>query len=170
LSAESRWSIFEGKIAATGHLTHLLKGGSTMKKVLALLAVSVFAASGAFAAESGLPVPVKTAQGIKFYNGGVGVGERSRMPQLYPLKIVLATDSGLYLNDAQVTIRDRSGTEVLSVRADNGPWLVADVPAGSYTIEAVLEGNSKKASVSVASGKKQTAILTWKTTDIDMGL
>ena len=141
-----------------------------MKKVLALLVVSAFVASGAFAAEPGLPVPVKTAQGIKFYNGGVGIGERAQMPQLYPLKIVLATSSGLYLNDAQITIRDKGGKEVLSVRADNGPWLVADVPAGSYTVEAVLEGKAKKASVSVASNKKQTAIFTWPEQDVDMGL
>ena len=141
-----------------------------MKKVLALLVISAFAAGGAYAAESSLPVPVETAQGIKFYNGGVGIGERAKMPQLYPLKIVLATSSGLYLNDARITIRDKGGREVLSVRADNGPWLVADVPAGSYTVEAVLEGKAKKASVSVASGKKQTAIFTWPAKDVDMGL
>jgi hypothetical protein len=141
-----------------------------MKKVLAILVLSTFAASGALAAEHSLPVPVGTAQGIKFYNGGVGIGERAIMPQLYPLKIVLATDSGLYLNDAQVTIRDKSGREVFSVRADNGPWLVADLPAGSYTVEAVLEGTSKKVPVSVVSGQKRVAILTWAAADVDMGL
>lgn len=141
-----------------------------MKKVLAILVISVFAASGAVAAESSLPVPVKTAGGVKFYNGGVGVGERAKMPQLYSLKIVLATSSGLYLNDAQVTISDKGGNQVLSVRADNGPWLVTDVPAGTYTVKAVLEGKTREATVSVAEGSKKTATIMWPERDVDMGL
>lgn len=141
-----------------------------MKKVLAILVISAFAASGAVAAETSLPVPVKTAGGIKFYNGGVGIGERANMPQLYSLKIVLATSSGLYLNDAQVTISDKSGNQVLSVRANNGPWLVADVPAGTYTVKAVLEGKTREATVIVAQGRKQTATIMWPQSEVDMGL
>jgi len=47
---------------------------------------------------------------------------------------------------------------------------VADVPPGSYTVEATLEGRSAKASVAVPSGARRVAVLTWKTSEIDMGL
>ena len=123
----------------------------------------------ASAASSSLPVEIQSSKGISFYNGGVGLGERGMMPQLYPLKIVLATDKGLYLNDAEIVV-SRGGEEVLSVRANNGPWVVADLPPGSYTLRATLEGRTATASVKVSAGAKKVVILSWKTADIDMGL
>lgn len=136
---------------------------------LQLLVIIVFPAVSP--AASGLPVPVLSSQDVKYYNGGVGIGERAAMPQLYPLKIVFATDRGLYLNNAEVAIASTGGEEVFRVRADNGPWLVVDVPAGSYTVKATIEGSTSKAStVTVKAGKKRIVILRWKTSKIDMGL
>lgn len=133
--------------------------------VLSLFPVMVLAAG------PDLPVDVRTSQGIRYYNGGVGMDERADMPQVFPLKIVFATDRGLYLNNADVKFFDSSGKEVLAVRADNGPWLVADLPPGTYRVEATLEGHTVSArSLEVRQGGRTAAILRWKTSDVDMGL
>jgi hypothetical protein len=123
------------------------------------------------AAGSDLPVEKRTAQGISYYNGGVGLDERARLPQEYSLKIVLATEEGLYLNNAEVRVADSGNEEVFRVRADNGPWLIADLVPGTYTIEATLEGSTTTPlRVTVKAGSKAVATLRWKSSEIDMGL
>jgi hypothetical protein len=141
-----------------------------MKKLIAMTSLLLALPAAAAAAGPTLPVEVQSSQGIEFYNGGVGLGERGEMPQLYPLKIVLVTDKGLYLNDAEIVITRTGGGEVLRARADNGPWLIADVPPGSYSLKASLEGRTTAASVRVSAGQKKVVVLSWKTSEIDMGL
>ena len=142
-----------------------------MKKLIATAAAVLLFPTVVLAAGSSLPVDVQTAQGIKYYNGGVGLEERSAMTQIFPLKVVLATEKGLYLNDADVKFVDSSGKEVLRVRADNGPWLVADLPAGTYTVEATLEGTTVSArGVRIKEGSRRITVLMWRTADVDMGL
>jgi hypothetical protein len=148
----------------------LLKGGRTMKKWIILTCSLVALPAAALAAGGNLPVEIQTSQGIQFYNGGAGLDERSEMSQIYPLKVVLATDGGLYLNDAEIVISTTDGKEVFRAQADNGPWLVADVPPGSYSLEASLEGRTTAASVEVSAGQKKVVVLSWKTSEVDMGL
>ena len=139
-------------------------------RLLVLLAAVSLPLLPAFAAEQSLPVAVQTANGIKYYNGGVGVRERAEMPQVYPLKLVFATNRGHYLNNADVAISDAAGKEVFRALADNGPWMIIDLPPGSYAVEATLEGRAKKTQVTVSSGSSEVSILRWKTTEVDMGL
>jgi hypothetical protein len=141
-----------------------------MKKWIALTCALVALPAAALAAGSNLPVEIQTAQGIKFYNGGAGLDERSKMPQIYPLKVVLVTAGGLYLNDAEIVISATGGKEIFRARADNGPWLVADVPPGSYSLKASLEGRTSASSVRVTAGKNAVVTLRWKASEIDMGL
>jgi hypothetical protein len=142
-----------------------------MKKWMAFIPALLLASAAVPASGTDLPVDLQTAQGVQYYNGGVGSGERSQMPQIFPLKIVLATDRGLYLNDAEVRILDASGREVLRVQADNGPWLVADVPPGTYTVKATLEGHTvSTGTLRISKGTRRVAILNWRTADVDMGL
>ena len=73
-----------------------------MKKLIVFGAAVLLFPAAVLAAGTELPVDIRTAQGIKYYNGGVGLDERAQMKQIFPLKVVLATDRGLYLNDAVV--------------------------------------------------------------------
>ena len=141
-----------------------------MRKLIALTSLLLALPAAAAAAGPALPVEIQSSQGIEFYNGGVGLGERGKMPQLYPLKIVLVTDKGLYLNDAEIVITGKGGSEVLRARADNGPWFIADVPPGSYSLKASLEGQTAAASVRLSAGQKKVVVLSWKTSQVDMGL
>ena len=92
------------------------------------------------------------------------------MPQIYPLKVVLVTAGGLYLNDAEIVISATGGKEIFRARADNGPWLVADVPPGSYSLKGSLEGRTSASSVRVTAGKNAVVTLRWKASEVDMGL
>ncbi len=143
-----------------------------MRKLCCLVLIALCSPTlAALAAGPALPVSVRTSQGIKYYNGGAGLDERSRMPQLFPLKLVFATDRGHYLSDVEVKITAAGGQEVFRVRADNGPWLVADLPPDTYTIEATQAGSIKRVTpVTLGAESRSVIMLHWKTTEVDMGL
>jgi hypothetical protein len=135
-----------------------------------VIAVVIGVPAWVLAAGFDLPVPIQKYENVSYYSGGVGVEERSQLPQLYPLKVVFKTDRGHMLSDADVTMSAR-GKTVFRGRADNGPWLFVDLPPGAYDIEAVLNGKTRSAKgVRLEAGKKRTVVLTWKTTEVNMGL
>jgi hypothetical protein len=84
-----------------------------------------------------LAQPPQTSGGIPYLSGGVGVEERDQIREKandYNLWIWLArTGSGYFLADVKVNIEDARGRPVLDT-VTNGPWLLARVPPGRYTI------------------------------------
>ncbi len=141
-------------------------------RIAALLFAAVAAApiGQAVAADADLPVPVQQYEGISYYSAGVSIEERQSLPQRYPLKIVFATDGGHLLCGADVTISS-GGSTVFQGAAANGPWLIVDLPPGTYDIAAVQDGKKRQAlGVSLAPGKRRTVLLRWRTTEVDMGL
>lgn len=143
-----------------------------MKKRLGIvLAAMIFVIPGwAKAADVDLPVPIQEYNNIRYYSMGVSVDERRTLPQLYPLKLIFATNQGHMLCDADVTV-NAGGKTVFRGRAENGPWLIIDLPPGVYDIEASLEGKARTAKgVAITAGKKRTITLRWKTTEVGMGL
>ena len=141
------------------------------KRISALLAVLfVGVPAGVCAADAELPVPVQKYESVRYYSAGVGIEERRQLPQLYPLRVIFATDKGNLLCDAEVTITAK-GTTVFRGRAQNGPWLVVDLAPGTYDIQAVQDGKTKVAEgVRLTAGKQLTVTMRWKTADVDMGL
>lgn len=84
-----------------------------------------------------------SATGVRYVSGGVGQEEALTLREnraAYTLWLVTATARGsAWLSDVQVRIRQRdTGAVVLEHRLD-GPWLMADLPAGQYRIEAIWE-------------------------------
>lgn len=142
-----------------------------MKKCLGvLLAVVVGLPVSALGTTPDLPVPVQQYETVHFYSGGVGLEERRSLPQLYPLKVVFATEKGHLLCDTEVTI-SAAGKTVFRGRAQNGPWLIVDLPPGTYDVVAVQEGQTRTAkNVRLTAGKQRTVLLKWKLSEIDMGL
>lgn len=142
-----------------------------MKKGLgAVFATLLVGAPAAFAADAELPVPVQQYESIRYYSAGVGIEERRQLPQLFPLKVVFATEKGHLLCDADVTI-SAGGTTVFRGRASNGPWLIVDLQPGTYDVTAVQDGRSRTAKgVRLAAGKQRTVVMKWKMADVDMGL
>jgi hypothetical protein len=141
-----------------------------MKKSLGAVLAVLVAGAPAFAADAEFPVPVQQYESIRYYSAGVGVDERRTLPQRFPLKLVFRTDAGHLLCDADVTIA-AGGKTVFHGRAQHGPWLIVDLPPGSYDVTAVQDGATRAAKgVKIAKGKQRTVVLTWKLSEVDMGL
>ncbi|SDZ76704.1 hypothetical protein [Microbulbifer marinus] len=101
---------------------------------------------------------------LRFVSGGVGIDERRALEEVAPgfdLKVVLSTESGHLLGGGQIKVRDSRGNLVLNTISD-GPVFLLDVPAGSYTIEAVV-GDRVQGTRFEANGgaEPQPAYLTW---------
>jgi hypothetical protein len=109
-------------------------------------------------------------EGVRYINGGFGIDERDVMPDGYPLKVIFATAKGHYLSDVDVSIFESGGKKAFGVTADNGPWLLVDLPSGSYRLEAVHNGHKKEASFKVASQGTRTVLISWPVSQVDMGL
>jgi hypothetical protein len=105
---------------------------------------------------------VKTDNGVRYVQGGVGEEEREAISALrkdFNLELVFAAKGGgNYLADVDVTIRDAKGAEVLRARAD-APIMLVQLPAGRYSLEAVYDGKTQKRALSVpARGRQQAGV------------
>ena len=96
-------------------------------------------------------------------SGGVSVNARDNMRAQTPphnLKMVFALNTGNYVSDVQVKVTDKSGKVVLE-DISNGPWLFANLPAGTYTATATYNGTPMTQKVTVARGGARTAQFRW---------
>lgn len=106
---------------------------------------------------------VQEQHGVAFVSGGFGADERDQlrtMQDQFDFKLVFATDAGNYLGYVNVRIMDQQGDTLLETRS-NGPILMADLPAGNYTVIAENKNIGKERTVSVG-GKSMTEVtFTW---------
>ena len=107
------------------------------------------------------PTMMKTANGIQYVNGGVGIEERASLHSDFPLKLIFA-EGKPYISDVNVTIMNSSGKAVFETLANNGPWLFVNLPPGSYRVEATFKGVTRDTSVRIPSRSARTNItLDW---------
>jgi len=102
-----------------------------------------------------------TELGQPFVTGGVGADEidtLNREKAQYALAILTAAKgSGAFLADVHIRITDAKSKQVLDSVMD-GPWLLVDLPAGRYLVEAVLNSRVQKSVVTLGAGDhRQTA-------------
>ena len=105
-------------------------------------------------------VETSTQGSAPYVTGGFGKDERMAMTRALPdynLKIEFAQGGRAYVAGATVRIQ---GQDVLINTAVDGPWLLARLPAGSYSITASLNGVEKSASVDVRGGVSR-AVFRW---------
>jgi hypothetical protein len=129
----------------------------------------VFAANGTMAAMvtgpagSGIMIEEGTKDTVPYESGGVGIEERAVMKQNinnYNLRLILATDKGLYLAYIPVEIRTPGGKTVFKMKS-NGPWLFVKLPEGEYEVMASYKNQEKTWKTQIGMSP-QTVELTWK--------
>ncbi len=102
---------------------------------------------------------VQTYQGIRFASGGIGLSGREELRALSPqfnLQLMFAMHgSGNYLADVQVRILDARGAAVLEATSE-GPYFLAQLPPGNYTVEVSALGQSQRQTVRV--GPRQSRL------------
>jgi hypothetical protein len=126
------------------------------KLISAALASLMLVAYGHASAASG------TAQGVQFVSGGVGEDSEAKLKaeqKNFNLKLLLTLNEGNYLADVNVVVTDAKGNKVIEHVAE-GPFFLAKLPAGQYTVAATYEGKTQTRRVSVGSGL-QTVHLRW---------
>jgi len=132
---------------------------------IALAAASAFAGIAWAAVDTALP-DVKTQGSVSFLTGGIGHDEALAMKHAesqYPLSMEFvekAKPHDEYLAAVAVTVKDHKGKTALDTISD-GPYLLADLPAGKYTVHAIYDGKTLTKDATVVKGKPQQLVFDW---------
>jgi hypothetical protein len=99
-------------------------------------ALAIAAAFTGPALAQGAGDPILEANGVKYACAGVGKASRSD-PRwaAFPVRLEFAAANGDFLGDPAVTVSDASGKQVFQAQC-NGPWVLIELPAGSYKVHA----------------------------------
>lgn len=93
---------------------------------------------------------------IPVLTGGVGASDRAALAaqeNQYALKLVYSGEGGAYLASVHTQLLDASGAKLLSVMTE-GPILLLNPPAGTYTLLSTASGIEQRQQVTVGSGHK----------------
>jgi hypothetical protein len=120
------------------------------------------------AAASVSQLPMAQHEGkVTYLSGGIGEREAKAMQEAapkYPLEVefIKKEPSGpaAYLANDKVAIRDRAGKTVLSTTS-TGPFLLAKLPPGRYTVMATNNKASKARKIDLAAGKHEKLVFEW---------
>jgi hypothetical protein len=125
-----------------------------------LLACSSVAA----AAQAQKPAaPAAGGEQAAVISGGIGSNARDELAAKardYNLKLVFALTSREYLSDVDVEISSAAGRKVATHRAE-GPWMYAQLPPGSYTVRATINGSSLTKKVTVGKQGQKVVNFLW---------
>jgi hypothetical protein len=104
----------------------------------------------------------KTSEGIEYLSGGVGINSQEEInarAKDFNLKLVFTLNEGNYIADVGVAVKDAKGRSVVEDTAD-GPFFLAKLPAGQYTVAATYEGRTVTRKLQVGKGLR-TEYLRW---------
>lgn len=124
--------------------------------VLTVRFVLACAAATALGAAHAQMPPMRGEGAARYVCGGIGSDESTAMRAAmkdHPLSLLFARADGAYLADVAVVIQGAGGAPALSLRAD-GPVCLVDLPAGRYTVQATVEGMTKKQEVTLGGGPR----------------
>ncbi|MFP4316024.1 MAG: hypothetical protein ACOC24_02130 [Desulfovibrionales bacterium] len=138
-----------------------------MKKSLILLMVAavltLLVATFPEQARSGVLVKQETLDGVRVVSGGVGQSEREYLQDLdgdFSLKLVFVLKSGSYLSQIPVSV---TGQNRIALQTESsGPWMLMELPEGTYTVKATYEGVEKTREISVPSTGMKTEHFSWE--------
>lgn len=134
------------------------------RSVGVLSAVTLMAAF-AWQAEVRAEPVVQQSGIISYITGGVGLEERealSRQTSDFNLKVVNAVPGRPFVADINIAVLDSRGQEILRTTSD-GPWLLAKLPAGKYTIQASDGTRTQTRSVQLGQAQREV-MLRWPDT------
>lgn len=92
--------------------------------------------------------------------GGIGVEGRALAENVpHTLRLVYARPEGHYLGNVETRISGAGG-ELVQVRCP-GPWVLVNLPAGTYQVSATFRGQTKSRQVTVSGGGPQEQVITF---------
>lgn len=136
-----------------------------------LIAANIVVATPALSASMGSSLPPETKQGnVSFVTGGIGQSEAIAFQQdakRFPLELEFVmrdTPRDAFLSDVNVNIRNHVGITVLNT-VSQGPFLLATLPPGKYTITANVDGIVKHGAINISPNKHERAVFVWPKSD-----
>ncbi|MBU3582877.1 carboxypeptidase regulatory-like domain-containing protein [Polynucleobacter sp. 15G-AUS-farblos] len=107
------------------------------------------------------------SQGISYITGGVGeeestaiLTEAKQWPVLLELS-QLENGRGVWIFGSQIKILNAQNAVVFDAKAE-GPYMLINLTAGDYAIQASYQGVEQKRSISVKAGQSQKISIFWK--------
>jgi hypothetical protein len=137
----------------------------TMTNFIAMSAFA-FALPAAAAPESNLPAAHHEGA-VTYISGGVGQQEADAMQHVakyYPLELeflLKAKPKDEYLAGVKVRIKDAHDKMVFAVTAD-GPFLLARMHAGKYTVSAERNGKVEHRQIEIAAKEHRRVVFEWQ--------
>ena len=116
--------------------------------------------------DSHLPAAQKAGE-VTYIIGGIGQTEADAIKhaaKYYPLELeflLKAKPKAEYLSNVQVRIKDAHDKMVLNVNAD-GPYLLAKMPAGKYTISAERNGKVEHRQIEISAKDHRRVVFEWQ--------
>lgn len=92
-----------------------------------------------------------------------GIGEEGRAAAEsipHTLRLVYAQPDGHYLGNVETRITGGGGGELVDLRCP-GPWVLVDLPDGTYKVTASFEGQTKSRQVTISGGRRQEQVFTF---------
>jgi hypothetical protein len=113
---------------------------------------------------AGAAAVAQTAK-IDYVSGGVTLEERFDLASRgteFNLKVVTAAErSGAYLADVQMKVIDSRDAKVVVETTMDGPWFLAQLPPGTYVLEATFEGKKLTKTVAIPKDGRREAYFYW---------
>jgi len=133
----------------------------------ALAITSAIATGTALAAGMGQLPPEQHQGDTAYISGGIGKQEAKafrRAVRTYPLALEFVKQAGKrdeFLAGIAVDVIDPHGKMVLTTETE-GPFLLARVPSGRYTVAATYDGRTLKRTVVVKQKAERPVVFEWK--------
>lgn len=107
----------------------------------------------------------------RFVTGGIGEGEIQRLKSEHERfslwAITAAKGSGAYLADANVRIENLKSGQVAFDSALDGPFLMIDLPAGRYRVEARYHDEVQRRPVHIGPASHRQVVFYFDAPDVD---
>jgi hypothetical protein len=120
-----------------------------------------------FAPPTVFALTTNTANGVTYLTGGVTLDERQEMADQrknFSLLLKFAAKSGRYLGDVSVIVTNGKGVAVFESTTD-GPWLLVNLPTGSYTLKAISGGVSQSQKINIGKNARRELTMYWNVID-----
>lgn len=99
----------------------------------------------------------RTANDRRYVTGGIGLEESESLKQMadkFSLQLVVSSRQGAYLADMRVTIVGANSQKVLDIALE-APWLLVDLPPGTYKILIAHPTATQERNITLAPGKRE---------------
>lgn len=110
--------------------------------------------------------PIQQSGAVQYLSGGIGLDESGAIEQAsrqWPLTLEFAVKDQQRADFAagvKVLVRDASGHTALQATSD-GPFLLARLQPGRYSVAATLDGKTLHENVLVKKGQPSRAVFVW---------